>query len=414
MSWYRQIKTFYTFSINMFFFIIWGVVSSIFLGNRLDYRLYLVSLALAFLIQFMTSKRARISLIMLIAVPTAGLLTFMVSKGIYFILNSMFIIFIIYMTSTMEYEDVNYDAYKARARNGLVFLLFLGALLPLIDIDLSKSILKFYVMYLISNIIVMREARSYYYKVRTKRSFIINVIISVAILAISADVIFARLLVLIKYVMRIFGILISAVIDFIGLLLAKPLVMCISKLQTLMTKGMELIKVPEKSPVDFESAVDKVPFEETVSFMWMYNLLRIAMAASILAAVFIMISRAAVRHRNKASIFEEHREKITREKSKKEGFISKLIKSLAKPSDIRGQILNIYRKFEEKTYGKGIFKRHMTAKQLENVTRTCIEKPEGLSSLTSIYNEAKFSKHETSDEKLRIMKEEFGKVKKQL
>jgi hypothetical protein len=414
MSWYRQIKTFYTISVNMFFFIIWATISTIFLNNKVDYRLYFVSLASAFLLQFIMNKFEGKSWPKLFAVLAAGMLTFAVSGGTYFILNSIFIIFILYITDTMEYEAVNYDSYKARAKNGLILILFLGALLPLLDLSLSKSILKFYIMYLISNIIVMREARSYYYKIRNPRSFIVNVIISLSILGLSVDIVFAKLLELIKYVLGIVGIIIDAVIDFIGLLLAKPLMFGIAKLKELLTSGMDIIKVPESPSGSPKPTGSNIPWEDSDALLWFYTFIRIILIIVILIAVFFIISRFVSRHGNKDTAIDEQREKIKRERAKKDSFINRLIKNLIRPSDLRGQILNVYKKFEEKTFNKGIFKRRMTAKQLENITKAYVENPEGLSSLTSIYNEAKFSNHNISEEKFKVMKEDFNKVRKQL
>jgi hypothetical protein len=414
MSWYRQIKTFYTISINMFFFIIWGTISSIFLSNKVDYRLYFISLATAFLLQFIMKKFESKNWPKLFAVLVGALLTLAVSRGMYFILNSIFIIFILYITDTIEHEDINYDAYKARGKSGLILILFLGALLPLLDISLSKSILKFYIMYLISNIIVMREARSYYYKIRNPRSLIVNVLISLSILGLSVDIISERLLGLIKYVMKIAGILINTVIDFIGLLLAKPLLFCISKLKELLTSGMDIIKIPESPSGDPKNIANQIPWEDTGSLLWLYTVTRIVVIIAILIAVFVIISRFVSVYGNKNTDLDEQREKIKRERTKKESFINRLIKNLIRPGDLRSQILNVYKKFEEKTFDKGIFKRHMTAKQLENITKAYMQDSEGLSGLTSIYNEAKFSKHELEEEKLKVIKEDFNKVKKQL
>jgi hypothetical protein len=414
MSWYRQIKTFYTISINMFFFIIWATLSSIFLSNKVDYRLYFVSLVSAFLLQFIANKFKGKSWPKLFAALLGLMLTFAVSRGMYFILNSIFIIFILYITNIMEYEAINYDSYKARAKNGLILILFLGALLPLLDLNLSKSILKFYIMYLISNIIVMREARSYYYKIRNPQSFIVNVLISLSILGLSVDTIFAKLLELIKYVMGIVSIIINYLLDLLGLLLAKPLLFGIAKLKELITSGMDIIKVPESPGGGPKLTVNNIPWEDSDSLLWLYTVTRIILIIIILIAVFFIISRFVSLHGNKDTAIDEQREKIKREKTKKESLINKLIRNLIRPSDLRGQILNIYKKFEEKTFDKGIFKRHMTAKQLENITKAYVENTEGLSGLTSIYNEAKFSKHEADEEKVRVMREVFGKVRKQL
>lgn len=417
MSWYRQIKTFYTISINMFFFIIWGIISSIFLANKLDYRLYFVSLAAAFLLQLIMNRYEDKAWLKALPALAGIALTFTISRGMHFILNSVFIVFILYVTNKMENEDVNYDAYKARAKNTLILILFMGALLPLVDIALSKSILKFYIMYLISNVVVMREARSYYYKVRNPRSFTFNVFISVAILALSIDIVFEKLLIVIKYIMSIIGAAATALIDLIGLILAKPLLYGIAKLKARLLKTMgdsnisDMLNMQARKKGD---AAFEVAWEDSTAQMWLYNVARIVVIIVVLIAVFAIVSKFVSLYGNKETALEEKREKIKREKSSRRSAITRFIKNLIKPGTIREQILNVYKKFEEKTFEKGIFKRPMTAKQLENITKAYVENTNGLNLMTDIYNKAKFSTHEVSESELKDIKESFDKVKKQL
>lgn len=414
MSWYRQIKTFYTISINMFFFLIWGIISSVFLLNKVDYRLYLISLAAAFLLQFIISKTEGKKLPKLAAALVGIFLTFIVSKGIYFIFNSIFIIVILYITNNIEGEDINYDAYKARAKSGLILILFLGSLLPLVDMNLSRSILKFYIMFLISNIVVMREARSYYYKIRNPRSFIANMFISLAILGLSVDTIFTGFLEAFKYIIKIAMNIVSLIIDFVGMLIAKPMLFGINKLRSLITNTLERLKVTEGSSMELNFVRNRIPWEESDSLAWLYTVTKIIGVILVLLVVFIIVIKIIKIQSSKDTSSEVLREKIKRQKIKKEGFFSRLIKNILKPSDVKGQILYIYKRFEERTFEKGIFKSHMTAKQLENVTKAYVENPEGLTSLTNVYNETKFSKHEMNDGNLEEIKEGFNKIKRQL
>lgn len=397
----------------MFFFIIWGIVSSVFLLNKVDYRLYFISLASAFTLQFLIAKMKGGRLPQIIAILMGILLTFVVSRGTYLLLNGGFIIFILYLTSKMEYETVSYETYKERIKNALTFILLLGILLPFIDMNLSKSILKFYVMFLVSNVIVLREARSYYYKVRNVRNLIANMLISVFILALSIDVVFSKFLDIAGYIMGIVLKIAGEIVGFLSGLLAKPLMFGISKLSILVSKGLENRKPrePIKTPDWMKEEVQIVELE---SLKWIMNALKIAIIIIILIAIFIAVIRVIGVYGNKNTALEEHREKLRRESRKRDNFISRFVKNFVKPSDVRGQILFIYKKFQEKTFDKGIFKRHMTAKQLENVTKAYVESAEGLSTLTKVYNEAKFSNHDVTDVEVKNIREEFNKVKKQL
>jgi hypothetical protein len=401
----------------MFFFIIWGIVSNVILKNIFDYRLYFISLTAAFLLQYLMNKLEKKWPPKIIAALIGILLTLVVSKGIYFLFNSIFIVFILFMTDSMEYEDINYDAYKARAKNGLILILFLGALLPLVDINLSKSILKFYIMFLVSNVLVMREARSYYYKIRNKRSFTANILISLSILVLAIDKIFAGFLAVVNFIINIFNIIVSYIIDFLGMILSKPLTFCIEKLREIMIRGAKLLEGNEANIDVKETPIEKIPWDDSAGFhlpVWAHSLVRMVAVIIVLVIAYLIISKFINLYGNRDKGIEEERESIRKLKTKKDGFIKKIIKNIFKPGDLRNQILNVYKKFEEKTFEKGIFKRHMTAKQLGNITKAYVDNPEGLDSLTNIYNEAKFSKHNVSEVSLKAIKEEFNKVKKQL
>jgi hypothetical protein len=126
------------------------------------------------------------------------LAVYIVSEGINIILNSIFIIFILIMTDMMAEEDINYEAYKDRGKQSLMIMIGVGLLIPLVDIRLSQSILKFYIIFLISIIVVMREARSYSYKLRNKKSLVINIMISLTVLLMSLDSVFTAFTNLLK------------------------------------------------------------------------------------------------------------------------------------------------------------------------------------------------------------------------
>lgn len=416
MSWYRQIKTFYTISINMFFFIIWAIVSTIFLTNKLDYKLYFISLAAAFALQFLASKIKNRNFAIVLAIVIGMLMVLMTSKGLFFILNSIFIIFIVLMVSSFEDEDINYEAYKSRARNGLIFILFMGILMPFVDLNLSKSILKFYIMYLISNIVVMREARSYAYKLRNKQGMITNALISIVILLMSVDRVFNLLIGAIKAVLKLLNIILDKIIELLGFILAKPLVFITEKLRAIMQRGMDNFGDPSKDIQDAEQAKSKIPWDNQggISFPdWLVTGFKICLMLLILYIIFLIILRLGSYYSDKGKNIVEEREKIKRGKTRKDNFIKRMFKELFRPSDLRGQVLNIYRKFQQRTFDKGIFKRNMTARQLENVTKTYIEKSEGIDKLTEIYNEAKFSEHVVTESKVKTIKEKFDNIKNQ-
>lgn len=413
MSWYRQIKTLYTISTNMFFYMIWAILSSLLLGNKVDYRLYFISLASAFLMEYLISKFKSKAVINVIPAFMGILAVYIVSEGINIILNSIFIIFILIMTDMMAEEDINYEAYKDRGKQSLMIMIGVGLLIPLVDIRLSQSILKFYIIFLISIIVVMREARSYSYKLRNKKSLVINIMISLTVLLMSLDSVFTAFTNLLKNIFNLILLLADKIIDLIGAVMNKPLVMIIGILSKIMLKGQD-----RTNDINLRSAnryKPKVNWENSSAFSeWVKTSFKVFIILIVFYIVYKMVEKYRYKHYKKNDAIVEEREKITRRRDKKENFLKRLIKNIFRPSDLREQILDIYRRFEEKNFERGFFKKHMTAKQLSNVTKAYVEEPDGISLITDIYNEAKFSKHEATDEKVQSIKKEFNKVKKQL
>lgn len=413
MSWYRQIKTLYTISINMFFYMIWATLSSFLLANKVDYRLYFISLAAAFLLQYLTSKFKSRAVIMVLPALAGILAVYMVSKELNIILNSIFILFILIMTDMMAEEDINYESYKDRGKQAILIMIGVGLFIPLIDIKLSQSILKFYIIFLISIIVVMREARSYSYRLRNKKSLAINIVISLAVLIMSLDSVFTAFTNILKNIFSLILLLADKIIDLIGAVMYKPLVMVIGILSKIMLKGQDRTKDINISNANRYKP--KVDWENSGALHeWMKTSFKVLILLIVFYIVYKMVAKYRYKHYKKNDAIVEERERITKQRDKKENFVKRLIKNIFRPNDLREQILDIYRRFEVKTFEKGIFKKHMTAKQLSNVTKAYVESPDGVNFIADIYNEAKFSKHEATGEKVQSIKEEFDKIKKQL
>ena len=85
----------------------------------------------------------------------------------------------------------------------------------------------------------MREARSYSYKLRNKKSLVINITISLAVLLMSLDSVFTAFTNLLKNIFDLILLLADKIIDLIGAVMSKPLVMIIGILSKIMLKGQD-------------------------------------------------------------------------------------------------------------------------------------------------------------------------------
>lgn len=409
MSWYRQIKCLYTISLNMFFYIFWSAASYVFLGNNTDYKLYIISLASAFMFQFLPSRLKKRQTALALSCVFGVTMAFLATKGHGFIYNGLFIIFTVMAARASEAEDINYDAYKGRGRQALLVILAMGAFLPFINIYLSGRILKFYIMFLISLILVMREARSYTYKMKDKKSFITNIMLCVFILILSFDKVFNLLSSLIKAAFHFINLGLTRFIDLIGIIIAKPMNFIMEYLKPVMNKASKNLNIKITDDVIKNNKVK--PPNPIIFPDWVKTSLKILIAAVIFFIVYKMILKYKYNGDGNSKDIEEEREKIRKSTKVKKNLFEKFFKDVFVKRELKNQILYVYRKFEEKTYAKGIFKKHMTASQLKNVSKAYLESHENINSITNIYNEAKFSSHDSEEEKVKTMKESYKKIK---
>ena len=100
------------------------------------------------------------------------------------------------------------------------------------------------------------------------------------------------------------------------------------------------------------------------------------------------------------------------QKNKKK--LSSIIKERFVSRSLREQLLSVYEGFERRAQAKKIFKNHLTATQLYNITKTVVTEADSIRDLTIAYNEAKFSSHPVSEEAVKAAKRNLADIKKQL
>lgn len=414
MSWFRQIKILYNISFNLFLYIIYGIIGSVVLFSKADYRLLLTALGTTFLLQFL-NERFKKRILILIPIVIGTVIVFLTNGSRHVLYNSLYIIFVNYIAYTYDKEEISYEIYKGRGKQALLVILLAGLFIPFVYRELAKQIVKFYAMFVIVLIWTLREARAYTYNLKNKNTLLVNISLICSIILVSIDKVFS-------FIVKVFSMIFGAVnsgLSFILVLLAelikRPMEYIVRLLQLWMWKSSLL----KNDKINIELNEHKLLFEENFQGIevpaWLNNSIKVI----ILILILYIIYRIALKNKyferglEKDGV-DEKREKIKKAYLNKKGLFYKTFKNLFMPKNLKEQVLEIYRRFEEKADSKGIFKSHMTAKQLENVIKTHIENPEGLSTLTDIYNEAKFSNHEVTEDKARAIKEKFNKIKSQI
>lgn len=425
MSWYRQVKTLFTASLVLFLYILWAIIGNFFFDNVIDFRIFLLAALVVFLMQYFNAKNLNRYIVVIVPAAITVIGAYFI-KGNVFGLDAVALVLIILLFYKIDDEDINYYVYRARIKQMIYIMIALGILLPMINMELSKSILRFYIIFLMSTVLVQREARAYAYKLKARNRVATNLGIILAMMALSWEKVFRGLIAFIKILYIPISYVLEKIIFVLAFLIIKPLEGVVEYLRKLIEEMMKK-KAGENSDALIQMRKDPNLLDNQGGQFpaWMNSSLKVI----ILIIIIIIVFKLFQKHRfkaDKADMETQHREKIEREKLKQRK-ISSIIKNLFKSLDNRDKILNVFRKFEKITFEKEIFKEHMTATQLTNVTKAFADiKAAGetisdgtsncspLDEMKNIYNEAKFSNHNIEDDRVKTIKEKYDKVKRSI
>ena len=329
--------------------------------------------------------------------------------------NSLYILFTLILCNKLENEEINYEVYKYRVKRSICTLIILGAVLSLINKGFAENILRFYLIYLISATILLREARKVISRNNDKKSIFVNLAITFSVVLLSMDKVYNFLIMIFSYAWLGINKIVLGVAYILMYTIGMPIYFII-KLIFAQSKNQEYV---EKVVGEFteKPIIEKVSkqIEQNHSsngFDFMI-ILKVIIIIFIMYLVFKVFNKYV--KRSSTDDGEVQKEKIHREKKKKkESNLSIFMKKFKGEMDFKAQILNVYLKFEQKMSDKEIYKPHMTANQLSSAAKPIVNNDKDINSITSIYNEAKFSNHEISEENAKTAKLNFGNIKKTL
>ena len=415
MSLYRQIKTLFTLSSLIFTYIIWIALSSIILKNSANFTVYLISLCSVFLMQYLIVNGKKIVFQVLIPFIVA-----IIINGLIFDLysaeyNSLYILFALIFFRRFENEQINYEIYKSVIQKFIYVLILLGAAIPLLSKELAQGVFRFYLVYLISAIIVLRETRRYSSRISDKKSLFVNLAIVFSVILISMDKIYNLLIMIFNYSWLGVNFALNKIIVVIIYILMniyrifEPLFNYLTYLSSNGHKPLE----PEIPPYEVMKLSENQSLGNKYAFLFMV-ILKIIVVIIILYLIFKAFD-IYVKKSSYDDGGEVQKEKISRiKRNNKQSHLSKFMKILKGKMDFKSQILNVYLKFEQKMSDKGIYKIHMTAGQLSSMAKTRIDDIESINSITNIYNEAKFSNHDVFEKNAKKAKSNYESLQKKV
>jgi hypothetical protein len=413
MSWYRKIKSIYSISLVTISFIIWSTLSKLLFESPVEYKLFLITLSIVFFVQYLSSKELKNTIVIMVPLGLSILASFIFFKGQIILINTIFLLFMILITYSMDKSSIEYSKYKEDINKSMIVLLLIWIVSFILGNEFVNAMYKFHILYIIMIIMLMRETRRYVYDVKGNNSMVTNVIITVSVLTLSLD--YASKIVgeFLSLLMKLASFILIIIITILTKIFGGPLGAISNKLKELIIKrklfnmGEGVIdKKLTEQPILTEYKGIQIPPVVILAF-------KIIILLVILYIIYKFISRFKV-EKKVYNGFVEEKERIVRKKSKKHWARDLFGKVFEGGGSNREKILSTYKGFEKITDEVDIYKPYMTATQLKNVTKIKVDNFDNLEEMTQVYNEAKFSLHDMTQMQLDQVKKGHNNIKKQL
>jgi hypothetical protein len=328
--------------------------------------------------------------------------------------NSFYIFVTLICAKRLENKELDYETYKAAIKKYIYLLGALGIILLLLEGELANDIFRFYLVYLVSAVIVLREVRKFSSKISDKKSLIISLIVVSAIMLLSIENIYNFVIMILSYVCLgmnfVLDKILTVVIYIVIFVLYKPLHFILQ----LFFSHLILKKSANNKPTDIGFHLNRFSQNLKIRDSSIFLIIVVLKIIIVLLMIYLMVKAFDV-HRKKSS-YEDmgvvKKEKIFRQNRKNNLF--KSIKLFREKKDMKTEILNLYLKFENKMNDKEIYKPYMTAEELSSAAKAQIDDKDAINSITSIYNEAKFSSHEINKENVKMAKSNYESIRKKI
>ncbi|WP_040213316.1 hypothetical protein [Clostridium polynesiense] len=312
-------------------------------------------------------------------------------------------------TSHKNVYSLSPDYLKEEIKKGIYVIMALGIVVIFLREEYTGYILRFYILYLLLSVWMLRQSSRLQYEIKGRKSLINDVFIMVAVLILSMDFFYNNTVKIIKtiysYLMEIFDKLI-----YIFLYLIKDGFQWLYYRINLSSQGLNTEANNEK--------VNEFEFMdmEAVNYHILSKLLKLAVLAVIIYIIYKAFKRLKLQSEYIAEGVLEEREKISKESLRKRSLdrLKEVFKNMTPPKNPRGRVLYYFGKIQRFSQGKDIFRNFMTATQLMRILKLKGNYGEdaGVEEIGNIYNKAKFSMNEIKDSDSEKLQKGYRDIKK--
>lgn len=407
---YRIIKVLYSSIVVIFIYILWGIMANVLGKVQIRYIDLFIVIFIAIIMQWLEMRNIKASGI-IISLLIINFSIFYLFYGKASFIPRGFLGFIsIVLLPKVNTEGVNYDFYRNKIK-AMITMLFITIVFYIgIEREYAQYLFRYYLIFLLLAIWILREARKFNYKVNDKYNVIYNAATFAFVLILSTDIVFS-------FIKRIFGVLanvankiLNAFIWLLFTILDKPIRALTNFVLNLLLKFQKSeLEMPKENNLS-----EELPIVNPENMNTMVNVFKVIILILLAYIVYRVIKGYRYKKSLKEGIIEETREKIDRIEYKSKKNLIKSIKDIFIPKTNREQVINTYRHLLMKAHNKEIFKKYMTGNQLKNLLIAKMGVKEPAKNITDIYNEAKFSSHEIKDEAVSLSKNSYSEIKKRL
>ncbi|WBW97186.1 hypothetical protein [Oceanirhabdus sp. W0125-5] len=418
-----EIKGFQMLFLNLLMYIIWCDVVNIIFILKVNHLLFIISFIASIslmIIYEILKKNHKYGIIALIIPSIASFIVlfnkYTLNMALFSMIYVLLVLILIYNTkdTIMEYSSVKNIGQLAL---GIAIITIVVSIFYLKH-KLFEELIKYILMLLISNIILLRETRCYSHNLIDKKMRNMNVgIVIFFFLIISEKVENLFKQVIVKIISTILLFLVELAIKFVSLTMGfwaflgskfniEKAKETFEKMQSKTRFSDTLKKEFPEYKYDYEAI--KEPPETVV------QIIKIIILVIIIVIVYKQIKKYIVS--GKSNNQYEIREKIKIVKPKKKSKVLKSIKNyLNGKGSVREQIYYIFGNFQNKAYKNQLYKDGMTARELNHSTKNHIKDKEcEIDDITKVYNEAKFSNHTMNQEDLERIVKGYEEIKGEL
>lgn len=413
MSLQKNIRILFYTSKIIAIFIIYSMISNGFGQMTPGYLDFLIALFIMIIMQILEYRNANRYVIILLPLFMSFLGFFLLHGREDFIPYS--VLGLITGLSLPRYDAESISSYKYILKNLKISLFTLiGSLVLYLKVDklYGDTLLRYYIAFLVIGIITLREGRKSDYDIKRKRQDdIANLSILIAVIIISSNFVYNIFKTIFLSIFKIIGFASEKILVGFVYIISAPLNAIINYIQNLLERNAGNPNVQISDKKDGLEELKQIVNGQQVSYIIIENIIKVIIIIGILYLIYFVIKKYRYGKVIKEEGIVEIREKISVENPPKKKLVKDKLKDIIRTKTLNEKILNIYKDFEKVTFKKGWFKPYMTPRQLYKITRIHIEEKKKIKYITKIYNEAKFSSHEVSDDEFRKYKEYYGDIK---